>query len=150
MPCATAARRFGVGMEMKSGPMRYRSRQPPVRLSEDEEAALAFAACGVTGYALGELMYERARARRSSPACSSADREPSSEAIDATVAFCDYVYRRHGRFPAYPPPFRTVLGYQANHVDVEFYDRFYKPEALSETQRRHMERWHAQPSNDDN
>ncbi len=74
-----------------------------------------------------------------------AAKEPSPEAIDATVAFCDYVYRRYGRFPAYTPPFRTVLGYQASHVDVDFYDRFYKPEALSETQRRHMEDWHDQP-----
>ncbi len=74
-----------------------------------------------------------------------AAQEPSPEAIDATVAFCDYVYRRYGRFPAYPPPFRTVLGYQASHVDVEFYDRFYRSEALSETQRRHMKDWHALP-----
>ena len=71
-----------------------------------------------------------------------AAREPSPEAIDATVAYCDYVLSRYGRFPAYPPSFRTVLGYQASHVDVDFYDRFYRPEALSETQRRHMEDWH--------
>ena len=69
-------------------------------------------------------------------------RAPSSAAIDATIAYCEYVHGRYGRFPAYAPPFRTVLGYQANHVDVEFYDRHYRPEALSETQRRHMERWH--------
>lgn len=40
---------------------------------------------------------------------------PSSAAIDATVAYCEYVYRRYGRFLTYPPPFRTVLGYQAGH-----------------------------------
>jgi hypothetical protein len=68
---------------------------------------------------------------------------PSQQAIDATIAYCDYVHKRYGRFPAYQPPFRTVLGFQANHVDTAFYDRFYKPEALSETQRRHMERWHS-------
>lgn len=68
--------------------------------------------------------------------------EPSAKAVDATIAYCEYVYRRYGRFPAYQPPFRTVLGFQASHVDVEFYDRFYRPEALSQTQRRHMERWH--------
>ncbi len=73
---------------------------------------------------------------------SKAAREPSPAAIDATIAYCEYVHRRYGRFPAYPPPFRTILGYQAGHVDVDFYDRFYRPEALSETQRRHMERWH--------
>ena len=49
---------------------------------------------------------------------------------------------RYGRFPAYAPPFRTVLGFQANHVDVEFYDRFYRPAALAATQREHLARWH--------
>src|SRR5215210_6032023 len=52
-------RRFGLGMHMASGPMAYRSPHAPVRLTEDEEAILAFAACGVTGYALADLMYER-------------------------------------------------------------------------------------------
>lgn len=60
---------------------------------------------------------------------------PSQQAIDAAIAYCTYVYRRYGRFPAYPPPLRTVLGYQASHLDVGFYDRHYRPEALSETQR---------------
>lgn len=60
---------------------------------------------------------------------------PSEAAIAATSAYCDYIYQRYGRFPAYSAPFRTVLGYQATHVDVEFYDRFYQPDALSETQR---------------
>ncbi len=66
----------------------------------------------------------------------------SQRAIEATVAYCDYIYQRYGRFPAYSPPFRTVMGYQATHVDAEFYDRFYRAEALSETQREHMARWH--------
>jgi hypothetical protein len=38
-----------------------------------------------------------------------------------------------------------VLGFQASHVDVEFYDRFYRPEALSATQRAHLARWHGPP-----
>jgi hypothetical protein len=67
---------------------------------------------------------------------------PDRAAIEATIAYCEYVYQRYGRFPAYPPPFRTVLGFQASHLDLEFYHRFYRPEALSETQRRHMETWH--------
>jgi hypothetical protein len=27
-------------------------------------------------------------------------------------------------------------------VAADFYNRFYRPEALSETQRRHADRWH--------
>ena len=50
--------------------------------------------------------------------------------------------RSHGRFPAYMPPFRTVLGFQACHLDSEFYERFYRAEALSESDRAHMDKWH--------
>jgi hypothetical protein len=46
-------------MQMASGPLAYRSTHAPVRLTEEEEAILAFAACGLTGYALADLMYER-------------------------------------------------------------------------------------------
>jgi hypothetical protein len=67
----------------------------------------------------------------------------SEAAIEATIAYCEYIYRRYKRFPAYLPPFRTVIGFQACHLDVEFYDRFYRPEALSDLQREHLARWHA-------
>jgi len=51
------SRRFGLGMEIPAGPLAYKSEAEPLRLTEDEEALLAFAACGVTGPALGDLDY---------------------------------------------------------------------------------------------
>jgi hypothetical protein len=60
---------------------------------------------------------------------------PSSLAIEATIAYCEYVHGRYGRFPAYTAPFRTVIGFQAGRVDVDFYERFYQPEVLSEAVR---------------
>jgi hypothetical protein len=69
---------------------------------------------------------------------------PSAAAVDATIAFATYVWARYGRFPAYAPAIRTVLGFQVSHVDVEFYERYYRPEALTETQREHVARWHGQ------
>ena len=68
--------------------------------------------------------------------------EISAEAFDATVAYCEYIYQRYGRFPAYMPPFRTVLGFQACHLDTEFYERHYRREALSDSERGHLESWH--------
>jgi hypothetical protein len=53
------SRRFGMGMKIESGPFTYQSQYPPLPLSEDEEAALVFAACGITGYALADLAYGR-------------------------------------------------------------------------------------------
>ena len=51
---------------------------------------------------------------------------PSDQTIAATIAYCDYVYQRYGRFPASNGPFRTVLAYQAHHLDSAFYDAFYR------------------------
>ena len=64
---------------------------------------------------------------------------PSPAAIQATVAYCDYVHRRYGRFPAYTAPFRTVIGFQVCRVDLDFYERFYRPEALSGAVRANSE-----------
>jgi hypothetical protein len=61
----------------------------------------------------------------------------SQRAVEATIAYCDYVYRRYGRFPAAYGAFHTVLAHQAHHVDSAFYDRFYRPETLSPLHRRH-------------
>jgi hypothetical protein len=51
------SRRVGLGMSIPAGPLQYTSPFKPIPLTDDEEAALAFAACGVTGYALGDLSY---------------------------------------------------------------------------------------------
>jgi hypothetical protein len=59
----------------------------------------------------------------------------SEAAIAATTAYCEYLWQRYGRFPVYMPPYRTVLGFQACHLDAEFYDKFYRPEALGAAQR---------------
>ncbi len=56
--------------------------------------------------------------------------EYSTAAIDATIAYCEYVYRRYGRFPMACGPFRTVLAYQAHRLDPDFYTQFYREDAL--------------------
>lgn len=59
----------------------------------------------------------------------------SEAAISATTAYCEYLWGRYGRFPVYLTPYRTVVGFQACHLDAEFYERFYRPEILGATQR---------------
>ena len=66
----------------------------------------------------------------------------SDDAIAATIACCEYVYERYGRFPSNSGPFRTVLAHQAHHLDPDFYDRFYRRQTLSETQGSHQAWWH--------
>lgn len=67
---------------------------------------------------------------------------PYEQAVATTAAYCEYIYNRYGHFPAYSPPFRTVMGYQAVNVDSEFYERFYQPDALGHTQRDHFITWY--------
>jgi hypothetical protein len=66
----------------------------------------------------------------------------SDATVEATIAYCEYIYQTYGRFPAYPAAFRTSVGFQASHLDLDFYERFYRPEALGDPQREHMQRWH--------
>jgi hypothetical protein len=47
------ARRFGLGMELPSGPLAYRSGADPVPLSELERSILVAAGTGVTGWSFG-------------------------------------------------------------------------------------------------
>src|SRR5437868_7805938 len=55
---ARRSRRFGKGMRLNGGPLAYASAHEPEPLSPAEEAALAFAACGITGYTMAELPYD--------------------------------------------------------------------------------------------
>jgi hypothetical protein len=63
----------------------------------------------------------------------------SDEAIAATVAYCEYIYDRYGRFTAHLGPLRPVLGYQAHHLDIDFYNHFYQAGALTDAQREHVD-----------
>src|SRR5437588_10079722 len=60
------SRRFGKGFELNGGPLAYASASSPQPLTLEEEAALAFAACGITGYALGELPYQTGKEQEAS------------------------------------------------------------------------------------
>lgn len=47
------SRRFGLGMELPSGPLAYKSEADPIPLSELEQAVLVAAATGVSGWSFG-------------------------------------------------------------------------------------------------
>jgi hypothetical protein len=53
-----------------------------------------------------------------------------------------YVYDRFGKFPGTVPSMFLIMVLQAHHLDLEFYDEFYKPGAYLATHARHMEEWH--------
>ena len=57
----------------------------------------------------------------------------SDQTIAATIACCEYLYHRYGRIPATNGPFRTLMAYQAHHLDSDFYKKFYQPNVIGET-----------------
>jgi len=67
---------------------------------------------------------------------------PSDEAVEATKLLASYVWDRYGRFPATIDPFLTTVWYQAHHLDVDFYDRFYPRAAVPDHIRNHIREWH--------
>ncbi|MGH2589604.1 MAG: hypothetical protein ACRDGW_02265 [Actinomycetota bacterium] len=66
----------------------------------------------------------------------------SPQEIEATTAYLEYLWDRYGRILANFGAFRTNLGYQVHHVDLDYYDEFYKPGAYTDLHRGHFERWH--------
>ena len=58
------SRRFAKAMELDGGPLAHSSQHQPQPLTIEEESALAFAACGVTGPVLAELPFQSGRGTR--------------------------------------------------------------------------------------
>jgi len=54
-----------------------------------------------------------------------------------------YVYDTFGKFPGTVPSIFLIMYLQAHHIDLDFYDKFYKPGAYLKTHSAHMERWHS-------
>jgi hypothetical protein len=107
-----------------------------------EEAVLAFIDYK---YAEGRGTFRdgaRATAWKNGPAVQAGIPKYSDRAVAATIAYASYVHERYGRFPTLSGPFSTLVAYQAHHLDPEFYERHYRPEALADTHRQHQGRWH--------
>ena len=71
--------------------------------------------------------------------------EIHSEEFKECVALqAQYVFDTFGKFPGTVPSIFLIMYLQAHHLDLEFYDQFYKPGAYLKTHANHMDRWHGQ------
>ncbi|MCJ8164350.1 hypothetical protein MKJ04_05800 [Pontibacter sp. E15-1] len=69
--------------------------------------------------------------------------EVHSEEFRECVALqAQYVYDTFGKFPGTVPSMFLLTYLQAHHLDLDFYDKFYKPGAYLSTHANHMKRWH--------
>jgi hypothetical protein len=74
----------------------------------------------------------------------------SAQVHDAEFKACvalqaQYVFDTFGKFPGTDPTIFIMNYVQAHHLDLEFYDRFFKQGAYLRTHAEHMQRWHSQP-----
>ncbi len=147
------SRRFPLGGSL-TGPLAYTSDAKPLPLSEEEEAILVAAATAdptiedavdfVVGLRWGEqgTFTGDGLTPWTDPAIVARIPRPGAEAVAATKTMARYIWDSYGRFPATIDPFLTTVCYQAHHLDIGFYDRFYPAEAVPGHIRTHLARWH--------
>jgi hypothetical protein len=66
-----------------------------------------------------------------------------TDEFKACVALqAQYVLDTFGKFPGTVPTIFLLNYVQAHHLELDFYDRFFKPGAYLQTHADHMDRWH--------
>jgi len=70
----------------------------------------------------------------------------SKEFRECVALQAQYVFDTFGKFPGTVPSIFLITYLQAHHLDLEFYDRFYKPGAYLKTHANHMAHWHGSDS----
>jgi hypothetical protein len=79
---------------------------------------------------------------KDSPGVRSAAQVRSEEFRDCVALQAQYIYDSFGKFPGTVPSIFAITYLQAHHLDLEFYDHFYKPGAYLESHAEHRARWH--------
>ena len=62
--------------------------------------------------------------------------------IECTKDICTYIWNTYGRFPATVDPMILYAYIQAQHIELDFYDKYYRPGSYLTTHRDHMKKWH--------
>jgi hypothetical protein len=61
---------------------------------------------------------------------------------DCVATMAQYVFDKYGKFPGTVPTIFILTYLQAHHLDLEFYDKYFKDSAYLETHANHMASWH--------
>jgi hypothetical protein len=61
---------------------------------------------------------------------------------DCVALQAQYLFDTFGKFPGTVPSMFVIMYLQAHHLDLDFYDTFYKPGAYLNTHRAHLSKWH--------
>jgi hypothetical protein len=69
--------------------------------------------------------------------------EVHSEEFKECIALqAQYIFDKFGKFPGTVPSVMTLMYLQAHHLDLAFYDKYFKPGAYLQTHAEHMKNWH--------
>jgi hypothetical protein len=85
---------------------------------------------------------ERPGPYRESPRVKARVERYSPEFIELMGEVAQYIYDTFGRFPATLPSFYMRAYAQAQHCELEFYDRFFEGDFYLDTHVNHMAKWH--------
>ncbi|HEV8437901.1 MAG TPA: hypothetical protein VGT40_07390 [Methylomirabilota bacterium] len=105
-----------MGFEITEGPFQYKSQRSPVPLSE---------------LSMSDADYHAGLV------------ELSDEGLACTKAICNYIYDTYGKFPGTVDTMQLMWFMQVPHLDLDFYDRFFKAGAYGQTHAAHMSTWHS-------
>jgi hypothetical protein len=79
---------------------------------------------------------------RDSPDVRSAAQIHDERFRECVAVQAQYIYDTFGKFPGTVPSMFALMYLQAHHLDLDFYDKFYKPGSYLHTHRSHQEKWH--------
>lgn len=68
--------------------------------------------------------------------------EIHEDVLECAKDLCSYVYDKYGRFPVGFDTMMMPIWIGVHHVDIDFYDRFYREGVISPNVRSHMSCWH--------
>lgn len=80
---------------------------------------------------------------RDSPKVRSAAQIHNERFRECIALQAQYVYDTFGKFPGTVPSMFLIMELQVQHIDLDFYDKFYNPGAYLKTHANHMEKWHS-------
>jgi hypothetical protein len=73
--------------------------------------------------------------------------KPFTDEIKECVTLqAQYIYNTYGKFPATIPSIFLLTYLQAQHIDLDFYDHYFKLGAYLSTHKNHLKNWHADSS----
>jgi hypothetical protein len=58
------------------------------------------------------------------------------------MAIAQYIYDTYGKFPGTVQSIFCFMYIQAQHLDLDFYDPYFKPGSYLTTHKEHMKKWH--------